>query len=38
MVLGLEKGGRGRSSVLVEVGVKNMRQGGTTEVADGWAG
>lgn len=32
----MEKGdGRGRSSVLVEVGVKNMRQGGTTEVANG---
>lgn len=36
IVLGLEKGeGRGRSSVLVEVGAKNMRQGGTMEVADG---
>ena len=26
---------RGRSSVVVEVGAKNMRQGGTREVADG---
>lgn len=37
IVPGLEQGSvwRGRSSVLVEVGAKNMRQRGTREVADG---